>query len=126
MFKAPFSFNGRIRRTEYGLSCIILWGISTIFNLFIMFMTMGNTELYLIILLISYIPMFWFSWAQGAKRCHDLGNSGWYQLIPFYVLWMLFQDGEAGENQYGLNPKGVGNETSYDDQINEIGKSLDS
>jgi uncharacterized membrane protein YhaH (DUF805 family) len=49
--------------------------------------------------------MIWFLWAQNAKRCHDRGNSGWYQLIPFYFLVLLFGDGEEGENEYGDNPK---------------------
>lgn len=56
--------------------------------------------------LILIIPLYWFMWAQGAKRCHDRGNSGWYQLIPFYGLWMLFGDGDECENDYGFAPKG--------------------
>jgi uncharacterized membrane protein YhaH (DUF805 family) len=120
MFKATFSFEGRIRRTEYGLSYIIYMVI----YLFLASALSGSgTE---IIYFILMIPLSWFLFAQGAKRCHDLDRSGWYQIIPFYVLWMLFQDGQPGENEYGLNPKGIGNESSYDDQINEIGKSLES
>ncbi|MFD2523931.1 DUF805 domain-containing protein [Emticicia soli] len=121
MFKNPFSFDGRIRRTEYGLSLII-----RVFSyfIFILFLTLVGYGAGLLFMILLYIPTVWFMWAQGAKRCHDLGNSGWYQIIPFYPLWMLFQDGEYGENEYGPNPKGIGNDDSYDDQIDEIGKSL--
>lgn len=62
-----------------------------------------NTTSY--IFAFAYIPLIWFFLAQGAKRCHDRGNSGWYQLIPFYGFWMLFADGDAGVNNYGVNPK---------------------
>jgi uncharacterized membrane protein YhaH (DUF805 family) len=100
MFSNSFSFEGRIRRTEYGISFIIYVIIFTIVNLIIE----SNVEAAIIIL--AYIPLLWFLWAQGAKRCHDMGNSGWYQIIPFYVLWMIFADGEKGFiNKYGRNPK---------------------
>ncbi|HEY9187886.1 MAG TPA: DUF805 domain-containing protein [Ignavibacteria bacterium] len=56
------------------------------------------------------IPAIWFLLSQGAKRCHDIGNNGWYQIIPFYFLWMLFADSEIGINVFGPNPKGIGNE----------------
>jgi uncharacterized membrane protein YhaH (DUF805 family) len=55
--------------------------------------------------LISFMPMIWFSWAQNAKRCHDRGNSGWYQIIPFYVFILLFGGSDEGTNEYGDNPK---------------------
>ena len=104
MFKNPFSFEGRIRRTEYGLSFIILYVYAFVIGIVIGLLELGEALMYLFL-----IPSYWFIWAQGAKRCHDRGNSGWFQLIPFYALWMLFQDGEPGPNQYGENPKDIQN-----------------
>ncbi|WP_224485403.1 DUF805 domain-containing protein [Robertkochia aurantiaca] len=101
MFKNPFSFNGRIRRTEYGLSYLIY---CFAYFLFIGIVDSPNQTSSLIGLIIL-IPSLWFIIAQGAKRCHDRGNSGWYQIIPFYGLWMLFASGDSGDNMYGPNPK---------------------
>ena len=111
MFKAPFSFDGRIRRTEYGLSMIIYSVVATVLQFMLLPSSFnpeatGNSP---IIFLVLFLPCFYFMLAQGAKRCHDRGNSGWFQLIPFYGLWMLFADSEVGENEYGPNPKGIGN-----------------
>lgn len=123
MFKAPFSFEGRIRRKEFGISFIIYTISITIISL----LTEGVEEtIGGAILLLLYIPLLWFIYAQGAKRCHDVGNSGWFLLIPFYFVFLIFKDGEPGENGYGENPKGIGNEESYDSQINEIGNSLEN
>lgn len=99
MFSKPFSFEGRIRRTEYGISLIIYFVIAMIVNVIL---ESGEEAA---ILGLVYIPMLWFLWAQGAKRCHDLGNNGWWQIIPFYGLWMLFQNGQPRLNKYGMNPK---------------------
>ncbi len=100
MFKNPFSFSGRIRRLEYGLSYII-YIISFSFGALI-FDEIENGEYMLSFL---FIAAFWFFIAQGAKRCHDLGNSLFYQFIPLYGLWMLFAESEGDENRYGLHPK---------------------
>lgn len=100
MFENAFSFEGRIRRTEYGISLIIYAVISVVITL----IAEANSEASFV--LIGYIPALWFLLAQAAKRCHDVGNSGWWQLIPLYGFWLLFQEGELGKNDYGNNPKG--------------------
>ena len=115
MFKKPFSFDGRIRRTEYGLSYLLY----IIFIVIISFIPQKGSMLS-IFLVLFIIPLIWLLLAQGAKRCHDRGNTGWYQLIPFYGFWMLFANSDNGENQYGPNPKGIGNI----DEVDEIGNHL--
>lgn len=103
MFKRVFSFKGRIRRTEYGLSYIIFF----IWYLIFMSVTEMNdvNPVLALLIILTIVPAYWFLWAQGAKRCHDRGNSGWYQIIPFYFLIMLFCGSEDGINNYGTNPK---------------------
>ena len=36
---------------------------------------------------------------------HDVGKSGWFLLVPIYSLILACTDSEAGDNQYGPNPK---------------------
>ena len=104
MFRNSFSFEGRIRRLEYGLSFIIVY-FWLGFSAFVEFII--NAYNFEGIYYLLMIPGFYFLIAQAAKRCHDRGNSGWYQLIPLYGLWMLFGDGDIGANNYGANPKGI-------------------
>ena len=96
MFKNAFSFNGRIKRTEYGLSFIIYFALYVFVE--IMIKDGGSNQAFLIL----FIPMIWFLWAQSAKRCHDLNKSGWWQLIPFYFFVLLFTKGEPWPNQYDV------------------------
>ncbi len=96
MFLAPFAFEGRIRRLEYGISTIIYHVVYLI-----VVGISAETPIFGLIM----IPIIWFVLAQGAKRCHDRGNSGWYQIIPFYALWMIFAEGDKGINEYGNPPK---------------------
>lgn len=103
MFKHVFSFKGRIRRTEFGLSYIIFFVWYLVFEAVTEINGVNPMLALFIILLI--VPAYWFLWAQGAKRCHNRGNSGWYQIIPFYFLVMLFGGSESGINDYGTNPK---------------------
>lgn len=98
MFKKPFSFDGRIRRTEYGLSLLIYMAAVGV-SMGISSVTRGMGGFLV-------LPVIWFMIAQAVKRSHDINNSGWYILIPFYGLWLLFSSGIQGGNEYGDDPKG--------------------
>lgn len=101
MFKEPFSFEGRIRRLEYGLSFIIRFVLTSIIG----FLFHRGGEGGIIIFCVLYAPIYWFVLAQAVKRSHDIGNSGWWILVPFYGIWLLFADGDVGDNKYGEDPK---------------------
>ena len=120
MFKAPFSFEGRIRRIEYFLSGIlggIVFGIAWAMGIGTFFLgaaagSAGGSVLGLLIGFAALVASVWFSLAQGVKRLHDLNKSGWMILlccIPIvgwvFALYMLFADGTVGPNQYGQDPK---------------------
>lgn len=112
MFAAPFSFEGRIRRLEFGLSCVAIFVVYLIMWFVMILAATNGLDFLAYLLVLLYIPMIWFGLAQGAKRCHDRNNSGWYQLIPFYGFWMLFADGDPYENAFGTDPKGRNYQTS--------------
>ncbi|MEE9544269.1 MAG: DUF805 domain-containing protein [Rhodospirillales bacterium] len=62
--------------------------------------------------IVLFFFFFWTSLAVGAKRCHDRGRSGWFQLISLIPLigslWLLvelgFLKGKEGENRFGPDP----------------------
>lgn len=100
-----FSFEGRIRRRNY-------WIISFVVGL-ALGLAAAIAESAPFLYLLIWIPLCWIELAAGSKRCHDLGHNGWWQLIPFYTVWMAFKDGEPGGNKYGPNPKKSHTSTSH-------------
>ncbi|MCU7615142.1 DUF805 domain-containing protein [Chryseobacterium sp. GMJ5] len=115
MFQNVFSNSGRITRTEFALTYVIY--IAALFFTIILAAITRFSLFYLITMFVWFAGQV-FRIIQGAKRCHDLGNSGWFQFIPFYIIIMAFVDGDPGRNRYGDNPKG--NKNYY--TIDEIGK----
>ena len=131
MFKNSFSFKGRIRRKEYGLTLLAaVFGLVLIALLNVLLMNVGGSFWYTeniqnysnyyysytqviktpttftnVVFLGLLVMLNWFYLAQGAKRCHDMGNNGWFQVIPFYHFFMLFTRGRSEKNKYGNNPK---------------------
>lgn len=100
MFTNPFSFSGRIRRSEYGLTHVFY-----LTSVFIISYILELDGEYFYVRLISDLFFIYLLLAQGTKRCHDLGQSGWYQLIPFYFIYLIFAEGQRRANSYGPDPK---------------------
>jgi len=50
----------------------------------------------------------------ATRRLHDIGKSGWWQLLVFtgvgilVLIYWFALNGHAGANAYGPNPKEVG------------------
>jgi uncharacterized membrane protein YhaH (DUF805 family) len=83
---------------EYGLTWLISIPISFILTLL---SESGQFGLWLIL----YIPFVWAIYAQGAKRCHDIGYNGWWQIVPLFFFVLLFASGEPQINKYGAPAK---------------------
>jgi len=94
MFNNPLSFNGRIGRIEYLITFIVFWAFAI--GLTLVVNQENSNILSFVKLVVSY-----FLITQGAKRCHDIGKSGWFQLIPFFFVYMLIKKGEGGRNKWG-------------------------
>jgi uncharacterized membrane protein YhaH (DUF805 family) len=118
MFKKPFSFIGRIRRLEYGLTVIayvaLILGVQAMDAIGMRFVNLLT------------LPAIFMLWAQGAKRCHDLGKNGWWQIIPLYVIVLIFQPGTGELNEYGYPPRRTKEEKdmSLESEINSIGEKI--
>ena len=134
-------FNGRARRSEFWFFRLFyfLFVFLPIFIGFILLFAGGAFQDYstsespsaLIILgallafvgTIASIGLFIPDLAVTARRLHDTGKSGWLMLIgmiPYVniitgIVLLVFYctDSTPGENQYGPNPKGIGNNGNY-------------
>jgi uncharacterized membrane protein YhaH (DUF805 family) len=106
-------FKGRARRREYWM--FVLFNIIISVVLSIIDRVIGNPEMGLGILGTLYaLAVLVPSIAVGVRRLHDTNRSGWWLLISLipcigFVVLLIFmvQDSQAGDNQYGLNPKAV-------------------
>ena len=111
LFLNPFSFSNRIGRLEYffSLLAVVLFTILTQLITFEIKRYNPNLAyfdtiiLYLLMQLFSF-PIWWLKFAQTAKRCHDVGVSGWMQFIPLYNLYLIFKKGENKSNKFGDLP----------------------
>ena len=68
---------------------------------------------------IFLIPAYWFFFAQGAKRCHDRGNSGWYILIPLYWIWLMIVGTDRDGGDMSIKEREGKSDYQDDDELNE-------
>lgn len=96
-------FTGRARRKEYWMFFLIYMIINIVLAILGLELISGLVGLGLLIPSISI----------AARRLHDTGRSGWWQLIVLipiigFIVLIIFlaQDGHD-TNSYGVNPKSI-------------------
>lgn len=88
-FKFLFSFKGRTGRKAFVISTVVYF--------FVMFLIGGITKsvydmtaTLAIIILCLWIVILLSYIAISCRRCHDIGYSGWFQLIPCWWIVLCF------------------------------------
>ena len=104
------NFSGRARRAEFWYFVLFSWIISIVLGVIDGILNANGMPGFLgfIYGLAVLIPNI----AVGARRLHDTGRSGWWQLIILVpiigviVLLVFFvQEGSFDRNEYGPSPK---------------------
>ena len=99
-------FSGRAHRTEFWMFALFNFIISFVLGLIQGVIGIGSalSGIYTLAILVPSI-------AVSARRLHDTGRSGWWQLIGlipfigFIVLIVFFVQDSKADNQFGANPK---------------------
>lgn len=111
-----FSFQGRVGRLVYWIVTVL--GIVALGLLFFVSEELArnlgltpNENIVATCIVSWYLFYCYLVFTVGAKRCHDLGHSGWFQMIPFYGFVMLFGAGNEEENEYGERGNGISNKS---------------
>ncbi|MDP1371643.1 DUF805 domain-containing protein [Acinetobacter lwoffii] len=100
------NFSGRARRKEFWffmLFCVILGIIAEVIDTVLGTKPLVNSLLNLVLL----VP----SLAVGARRLHDVGRSGWWQLLTLTVIgilvliWWWATETKQQNNEYGAPAK---------------------
>ncbi|KRE48078.1 DUF805 domain-containing protein [Paenibacillus sp. Soil522] len=100
-------FQGRASRKEYWMFMLFY---SMIYILILILESIANLPP--VISGLYYLSTFLPSLAVAARRLHDTGKSGWWNLIVLIpligvIIFIVFacQDSQKNANQYGPNPK---------------------
>ena len=76
-------FKGRSTRIQY--NSFLLFYI--LVDFFINLINPNLTTLNFIIVVVLFVPLL----ACQIRRSHDVGKSGWWILIPFYSVYLMFK-----------------------------------
>jgi uncharacterized membrane protein YhaH (DUF805 family) len=109
-----FSFSGRIPRSVFWVSLLILFPLGIMVG-FVPYISESQGFVKILIWIIYFaflIPSVWISLAIYTKRWHDCSISGWMTLVLLIpvigLFWFFgylgFVRGTEGPNQYGDDP----------------------
>jgi len=109
------NFSGRTTRKDYWmfmLFCFILSAIAMFLD--ILTGTFDEASGYGLIGAVLQLALFLPMLAIGIRRNHDANRSGWFVLLPFYNIYLLFVSTYSEENDWGPVPTSITESTQYD------------
>ena len=115
-----FFYSFAILGVVFGVTPLLIFNLYSMNKLVIQWYGVCGTGF--LPLMIAVDILFVLYLFQCIKRCHDLGDSGLYSLIPIWnPLALLFLRGDEGENDYGWEeePEDEKNERNKERLMNE-------
>ena len=105
--------SGRSRRKEFWMFVLFTFVVEIVLAIIDAIIGTYNTALGIGLLSgLFYLAILVPSIALNTRRLHDIGKSGWFQLlfiIPIvgFILWIIWmvRDSDDGVNKYGPSPK---------------------
>jgi len=108
-FQKYLDFKGRALRSEYWYFFLFAVLVMIVLAFAEKFLFIGPYPS-LIISVVFFLPQIF----AATRRLHDIGRSGWWQLIALVpvigalvLLYWMIKKGQAGDNAYGPNPLGI-------------------
>lgn len=106
-FKNYAKFSGRSSRSAYWFW--VLWSVIVAFFIGFLLGLSGDSSIFHILDLVWSLAILVPSFALVARRLHDVGRSGWWQLIAFTIIGIIplfiwtVRAGDSETNKYGDN-----------------------
>ena len=106
-FKNYAKFSGRSSRSAYWFWT--LWTVIYAFFIMLLNAFSGDSSILDLVQVVFNVAILLPSYALAARRLHDVGRSGWWQLIAITIvgliplfLWFV-TEGDSETNKYGDN-----------------------
>ncbi|MEI7925509.1 MAG: DUF805 domain-containing protein [Chloroflexota bacterium] len=99
VFSNYATFTGRAGRSEFWYWILFTFLVSIVISILASMITPSLSYVGNLFSLATLIPTI----AVAARRMHDIGKSGWWQIVPLYNIYLAVQPSE-GANAYGTGP----------------------
>jgi uncharacterized membrane protein YhaH (DUF805 family) len=104
-------FNGRASRSEYWWFYLAMFLYGLVVGVVAAMLGIGGEDGPDVAILVALLPFLIPIYAAGARRLHDTGLSGWWQLVGFVpvvgfiaLLVLMARAGQPGSNRFGEPP----------------------
>lgn len=101
-----FRLRGRASRSEYRRFLLTCWATQFVLAAALVFTVLSDLGTVLLVALFVAFSIGFYASATTlmVRRLHDTDSSGWWVVLPFVQLLLLFVKGDETANRYGDVP----------------------